>query len=484
MKTVFALTLSFGLSNAAQLRKDSVVTKKDTAFVEALAGKYNCREVSATLQETVIKVTQKIAVKKGTLNTECSKREEEYTTVWNAAKEVYATEFPKIEPEEIEKYKQKVEAADKLFKDGQSEQQVTVEEYTKKETSAQSAYDATVDHYDVAFGAHSAAVDQAHIEEQNYQHVVKPAGIQTNLKVFNEAKEMVDKAFTSTTEEAKTAQTNVISLCKQVTAERKKHIDADEKILLEDIAPLVKRLTELKCYDAGTNSDGDTVSLLEVKNQAKCAMTSSKVQSLIEVTSLLSGIPLNDQFTTFTDRVDAERKHMAQVDTSCVTHANHQFDTDKIAARHRQNTKMNDITSARQASDAVLDETFIKMQQTNNKNIEALAAEIIAPHDAKIAASKVLVNAKSEVAATEFTIKAQLEVLTNQHTTALAEALATKTDDIKFRQNSLAVVKTTAQQAFDTDKILVDEYCKSTGDGKIFLYYILKVVLFFFATVD
>jgi hypothetical protein len=30
------------------------------------------------------------------------------------------------------------------------------------------------------------------------------------------------------------------------------------------------------------------------------------------------------------------------------------------------------------------------------------------------------------------------------------------------------VVKTTAKQAFDTDKILTDEYCKSTGDGKIF----------------
>jgi hypothetical protein len=151
-----------------------------------------------------------------------------------------------------------------------------------------------------------------------------------------------------------------------------------------------------------------------------------------------------------------------------VTHANHQFDTDNIAARHRQNTKMNEITSARQTSDAVLDKTFLQMKQTNNINIKALAAEIIAPHDAKIAASKILVNAKSEVAATEFIIKAQLEVLTNQHTTALAEALATKTDDIQFRQTSLAVVKTTAKQAFDTDKILIDEYCKSTGDGKIF----------------
>ena len=129
---------------------------------------------------------------------------------------------------------------------------------------------------------------------------------------------------------------------------------------------------------------------------------------------------------------------------------------------------MNEITSARQTSDAVLDKTFLQMKQTNNINIKALAAEKIAPHDAKIAASKILVNAKSEVAATEFIIKAQLEVLTNQHTTALAEALATKTDDIQFRQTSLAVVKTTAKQAFDTDKILIDEYCKSTGDGKIF----------------
>ena len=149
---------------------------------------------------------------------------------------------------------------------------------------------------------------------------------------------------------------------------------------------------------------------------------------------------------------------------------------------------MNEITSARQTSDAVLDKTFLQMKQTNNINIKALAAEIIAPHDAKIAASKILVNAKSEVAATEFIIKAQLEVLTNQHTTALAEALATKTDDIQFRQTSLAVVKTTAKQAFDTDKILIDEYCKSTGDGKIFfderfffLLYLYQAQVFFFS---
>jgi hypothetical protein len=319
MKTVFALALSLGLSNAAQLRKDSVVTTKDTAFIEALADKYDCRQASATLQETVVKVSQKIAVEKGNLITECSRRENEYTTAWNVAKELYATAFPTIELAEIEKYNRKVEAANKMFTEAQAEQKSTVEEYTKKEKAAQSAYDAKVDDYDVAFGAHSAAIDQAHIEEQDYQHVVKPAGIKTNLKVFNEAKDMVDTAFASATEEAQKAFASTTTLCKKVTAERKKHVDADEKILLKDIAPLVKRLSELKCYSAGTTSEGDTVSLLEVQNQAKCAMTSSKVQSLIEVTSLLSGMPLSDQFKVFTDRVDAERKHMAQVDTSCVS---------------------------------------------------------------------------------------------------------------------------------------------------------------------
>jgi hypothetical protein len=319
MKTVFALALSLGLSNAAQLRKDSVVTTKDTAFIEALVDKYDCRQASATLQETVVKVSQKIAVEKGNLITECSRRENEYTTAWNVAKELYATAFPTIELAEIEKYNRKVEAANKMFTEAQAEQKIQVEEYTKKEKAAQSAYDAKVDDYDVAFGAHSAAIDQAHIEEQNYQHVVKPAGIKTNLKVFNDAKDMVDTAFASATEEAQKAFASTTSLCKKVTAERKKHVDADEKILLKDIAPLVKRLSELKCYSAGTTSEGDTVSLLEVQNQAKCAMTSSKVQSLIEVTSLLSGMPLSDQFKVFTDRVDTERKHMAQVDTSCVS---------------------------------------------------------------------------------------------------------------------------------------------------------------------
>jgi len=102
---------------------------------------------------------------------------------------------------------------------------------------------------------HTSAVDSSAATETQYAEETMPAQRTENLKVFTEAKRLIDTAKTDTMGAATAAKTQGTGTCNSITGARRAHVDADDKLLNEQIKPLIDQLTNLKCVDAITTEN-------------------------------------------------------------------------------------------------------------------------------------------------------------------------------------------------------------------------------------
>jgi len=289
------------------------------------------------------------------------------------------------------------------------------------------------------------------------------------MEVFTKAKNLLDGELAARIKKANEARAAANKVCESITAARKKHVDADNNIIANEIGPLVKELSALKCVDsyekqrAASGLDKKKAAFVELsaEDQAACALGHSKLEALIETSNFLGGLPLDSQFKVFTDRVAAERTHMEKVHNKCIAVATSSFNSEKTSSEKIHSTKSAENLDTRVKADAVLDKTYDNLVSTNKKIVAAKAEAMVGPLSAKNAAAKVLDSSKTTLASSLETERSEVAVARDLLKKSLETAVSTKKKNIASRQSTLDTIKSTAFKTFEQDKKFVEEYCKN-----------------------
>ena len=120
MRLVLAIALTLlGNADADNLRRAAAKTGVAAAIyatvVQTLVDKYDCRQAGATLAETLQNIATKNGQQLASLDIKCKERTANITVPWTRAQETYATEFPKVEEEEVEQFDTDKNVADETF---------------------------------------------------------------------------------------------------------------------------------------------------------------------------------------------------------------------------------------------------------------------------------------------------------------------------------------------------------------------------------
>jgi hypothetical protein len=475
MKAAFIIALSVGAASGTQIRsEDSKVATQldvsDNSFIEALASKYDCREAGTSLEDTIKKVKVKNAQELTKLGVECTKRRTDYNGAWTKAQETYSLELPKIVPEEEARYTESEKKAQTEFKNVETTQANLVATARTNLANSQADYDSKKAVYDTKFSEHASAAQSAAAQEKEYNEVTRPREQKKNMEVFTKAKNLLDGELAARIKKANEARAAANKVCESITAARKKHVDADNNIIANEIGPLVKELSALKCVDsyekqrAASGLDKKKAAFVELsaEDQAACALGHSKLEALIETSNFLGGLPLDSQFKVFTDRVAAERTHMEKVHNKCIAVATSSFNSEKTSSEKIHSTKSAENLDTRVKADAVLDKTYDNLVSTNKKIVAAKAEAMVVPLSAKNAAAKVLDSSKTTLASSLETERSEVAVARDLLKKSLETAVSTKKKNIASRQSTLDTIKSTAFKTFEQDKKFVEEYCKNS----------------------
>jgi len=466
MKSAITIALVAGTASATSLRSDrsfDISTVHSTSFIEALASKYNCREAGATLEETLTKVKAKNAGEQSSLSTECAKRRTDYTSPWEAAQSSFDTETPKVVPEETATFNTKVSNANAALAAVRDTMTKAVNEATSKADAAKQDADTKNTVFLTAKGAYEGALKTFETEKNTFLTETKPTGLKNNQVAYDAAKKLADTTFATAMSEATKAKASAVGMCESVTAARKKHVDTDEKLLSKDIAPLIQQLSALKCVDSyDTRRKAAGLSLIETENQAKCAMTREKVSAFLQVTTHMKSLPLSAQFSTFTDRVAQERKHMQDVHNKCIAVATSAFQSSESAAQSLLATTSARISDIKAKADQALEADLQQLIDTNNKIVAEKKDTLVGPRAASEDANKALIAATTALDSAKNTQQSEEAVALTQQKNAIAEATSTKESNIKSRLDNLNTIKKTAEAKFGQDKKFVEEYCASS----------------------
>ena len=226
-------------------------------------------------------------------------------------------------------------------------------------------------------------------------------------------------------------------------------------------------VSSIKVFDAGEEGKhlAATTLLEETASseiKAKCALTSSKAQSFLETTHYLGSLPLDAQFKVFTDRVQAEKDHMNDLNAQCLTNVNNNYDAEMTTATEHHAVSIAAATKIKEDDLKFESDTYDDFTRTNNANIETKAAAMVEPLRLKNDANTALVAAKADLNGKENTKESEMAINLATRDETIRQAGATKTEQIETRQSTLNQLKATAEATWKSDKSFVEDYCTST----------------------
>jgi hypothetical protein len=486
---VIALTL-LGTANAASLRRAATeikATVADTIFVDTLADKYDCRQAGATLAETLENVATKNGQQLASLDKECKERTVNITALWTSAKNTYATEFPEVEKEEVEQFSTAKNAADETFQTLEKNRTDAVENQESDYSGKKILFETAAAAYATAKGAWENEKNLKKKSEKQFNDVTIHDGNKLNANTFEASKQSAAAAMNELITTATKAQTTADELCTEFKNDREKSIIADEELLNNDIGPLIKKLSELKCVDSYYNdakkgesdmTDGEAVmaggetamteSFVEVDADvaAQCAMATQKITALLGLSEQRSSTtvidtPIMAHLATFTARLSEEKKHMETVFNTCMTTASTTFQKQKNAATDQNKTEVDKAKVLQTAADGKLAAALDLLIQNNNARVATKATEMKASLGTKKAAEKVANTALASVekAKNAGDLDIRLAKIAQEATVLAAENL--KIQNIETRQAFLKEMKQDAKGLFEEEEASLTEFCRS-----------------------
>jgi hypothetical protein len=486
VKAAFTLALAAGVTSATSLRRSTAdatqsakLGVRDSSFLEALTSKYNCRDASASLEQTLSSVRAKNVQEETEREEQCNARTTQYTTPWTAAQANYDRDFPLVAPDEAEQERVKIENAHTSFNAAEDKLTKAVTDARDVVDTAQVDFESKKDTYDEKHGEHVSAVGSAADAETEWQTITKPAAELRINGAFSAAQGVADGELSGASIAANTAKTNGNTMCAGITAARSKHIDADELLLNKHIVPLLKELSESKCVDALTDANFEERKTAHAANsllqeamssetKAKCALASSKARSFLETTHYLGSLPLDTQFDgnfqVFTDRVAEEKTHMNQLNDDCVQRVTDNFEAEMKTANDNHETAMRSATTAQTNAFESESKTYDGFTGTNNANVEKKAAAMVEPLRLKDAAHTALTLAKTKLTEKISTKDSVMEINKGTRDGIIRAAGTARLAQIEFRQNALNLLKTTAKEEFESNEKFVQEYCASAKE--------------------
>jgi hypothetical protein len=489
MKLTFALALATGATNAAQLRiiestrnvkptrmlrksKTSIIENTDISLIESLANKYNCHEAGSTLEETLSNIIIKNAVETRKLRRECTKRRKEYNTLWTAAQAEYTTKFPKVKIEETVTYTSKIDIANKNLADIKHMKKVAVAKAQASLDFATSDLNAKIHSLKTTTDAWEAAKKSYEQESNYYLTVTKPARLEENLEAFNKAMALAFAEFQAKMAAARATRSQANKVCESITANRKKHVDADEKLLKNEIAPLIKQLSKLKCvdsYDDQRKAAGLNSAFIEINSeiteeqQAKCAIYLKDTQAFLESTHILGALPINSQYKTFINRIAEEHSHMTKVHNKCIGAASTLFSEEEFNATSIYDASSASNTDTRKKADQVIEDIYKNIVDMNKKNIAEKKNAMVGPQKNLLVSRKSFSAATINLDSKKSEQASEVAAAVTEHKMITNEALKTKLANIEARESTLDAIKKTAERKFEEEKKFVEEYCASSA---------------------
>jgi len=376
---------------------ESCVAVADATLVDTLAGKYNCRQAGATLAETLENIATKNGQQLASLDIECKERTANITAPWTSAQKTYATEFPKVEEEEVEQFDTAKMAADKKFQTLEKERNDAVTKQEIKYTEKKELSDLAKSAYATANSAWLKATDLKVASEKEFNEVTLKDGNKVNADTFKASTNTAAAAINGLMATALALRTSADAFCMESYRDREKFIIADENLLKNDIGPLVKELSELKCvdnYDDAKMTGGTTLFVeVDANVAAQCAMTSKKITALLvkSGSTTTPDAPIMAQLGTFSTRVREERKHMETLFDTCTTKASTNFLNTKMEATKKNKAEVGIAQALQTAADQKLVTALETLIEENNDSIEKLRQtmeKLLAKKEASLKQSK------------------------------------------------------------------------------------------------
>ena len=516
MRLVLAIALTLlGTANAANLRRvaaETGATVADATLVDTLADKYNCRQAGATLGETLENVATKNGQQLASLDIECKERIANITAPWTRAQETYATEFPKVEEEEVEQFDADKKTADETFQTLEKNRTEAVVIQQSEYTGKKELFDTAVDAYTTAKNAWTYEIDLKESSETKFNTFTLPDGNTLNAKICEASKQSANATMNGLITAATELQATADKICTEIKNDREKYILADEELLNNDIGPLIKKLSELKCvdsYDAtkagamaktpeqGTIDDmsatptvetpfaqsamdtGISTSMsigtfveVDANVAAQCAMLSNKITALLALSQQRSpttatDAPIMGQLDTFTARVSEEKKHMETLFDTCTTKASTIFHAAKTNATDQMKIEVDGATAVQTAADERLTAARDLLIQNNNARVDTKAKDMKALLATKVAADKDATTALAKLVQATKTRDTDIPLAKTAHEATVLAAENLKIANIKTRQAGLEGTKKEAKATFEEEEIFLTEYCGSkTADLK------------------
>ena len=516
MRLVLAIALTLlGTANAANLRRvaaETGATVADATLVDTLADKYNCRQAGATLGETLENVATKNGQQLASLDIECKERTANITAPWTRAQETYATEFPKVEEEEVEQFDTDKKAADETFQTLEKNRTDVVEIQQINYAGKQDLLDTAADAYATAKNAWKYEIELKESSETKFNTVTLPDGKKLNAKICEASKQSANATMNGLITAATELQATANKICMEIKNDREKYILADEELLNNDIGPLIKKLSELKCvdsYDAtkagamaktpeqGTIDDMPATPTVETSSEsamtdggfdmvhgaaasidintfvevdanvaAQCAMLSNKITALLALSQQRSpttatDAPIMGQLDTFTARVSEEKKHMETLFDTCTTKASTIFHAAKTNATDQMKIEVDGATAVQTAADERLTAALDLLIQNNNARVDTKAKDMKAPLATKVAADKDATTALAKLEQARKTRDTDIPLAKTAHEATVLAAGNLKIANIKTRQAGLEGTKKEAKATFEEEEIFLTEYCES-----------------------
>jgi surface protein len=477
MRLVFAIALALhGTANAANLRRvaaETGATVADATLVDTLAGKYDCRQAGATLAETLQNVANKNGQQLEALDIECQERTANITVPWTRAQETYATEFPKVEEEEVEQFDTDKNVADETFQTLEKNRTDVVEIQQIDYTGKKDLFDTAVDAYTTAKNAWENEKELKESSETKFNTVTLPDGTKLNAKICEASKQSANATMNGLITAATELKATADKICTEIKNDREKYILADEE-LLNDIGPLIKELSKLKCvdsYDATKAAAGaatGTIGFVQVDANvaAQCAMLSNKITALLALSQQRSpttatDAPIMGQLDTFTARVSEEKKHMETLFDTCTTKASTIFHAAKTNATDQMKIEVDGATAVQTAADERLTAARDLLIQTNTARVDTKAKDMKAPLATKVAADKDATTALAKLVQATKTRDTDIPLAKTAHEATVLAAENLKIANIKTRQAGLEGTKKDAKATFEEEEIFLTEYCES-----------------------
>ena len=259
---------SRAMANIRRVAAETGITVADATVIATLKDKYDCRQAGASLAETLENIATKNGQQLESLGRECKERTANITAPWTSAQETYATEFPKVVKEQVEQFFTAKKAADETF-------QTLVNNRTDAVEMLEMNYNGTKRSFAIAAAAYATAKgaweNEKYLKEtsENKFNAVVTAGKKLNANTFESAKQSANTTMNELITVATNALATAGGLCTRIKNEREKHIIADEDLLNNDIGPLIKELSELKCVDSydDAKTAGDTIAPAAVETK-------------------------------------------------------------------------------------------------------------------------------------------------------------------------------------------------------------------------